>query len=220
MDALKRGEHAVIRTGWGSAVPRRLVLVAAAALIPILAGCEAGNNAPTLDFHYPTDAAGTVVGDLSIRNVFVLGASLGSSLTKGKSASLFMAIINNGTPDKLISVSAPGTATSVSLPSAEVPVVTDHPVFFTGPTPQVVLTGLTRNVANGSDIKIILTFEKAGPVTLLVPVMARATQYATFSPPASPTPTASAAAAKHRGSTASPTSSSTASTSPSPSPSS
>jgi copper(I)-binding protein len=212
----------VIRTGWGSAMPRRLVLVAAAALIPVLAGCEAGNSAPTLDFHYPTDAAGTVVGDLSIRNVFVLGADLGSSLAKGQSASLFMAIINNGTPDKLISVSAPGTATSVSLPSAEVPVVTDHPVFFTGPTPQVVLTGLTRNVTNGSDIKIILTFEKAGPVTLLVPVMARATQYATFSPPASPTPTAtaSAAAAKHHGSTASPTSSSTPSTSPSPSPSS
>jgi copper(I)-binding protein len=212
----------VIRTGWGSAMPRRLVLVAAAALIPVLAGCEAGNNAPTLDFHYPTDAAGTVVGDLSVRNVFVLGANLGSSLTKGQSASLFMAIINNGTPDKLISVSAPGTATSVSLPSAEVPVVTDHPVFFTGPTPQVVLTGLTRNVANGSDIKIILTFEKAGPVTLLVPVMARATQYATFSPPASPTPTAtpSAAAAKHHGSTASPTSSVTASPSSSPSPSS
>lgn len=211
----------MIRTGWGSAVPRRLVLVAAAALIPVLAGCEAGNNAPTLDFHYPTDAAGTVVGDLSIRNVFVLGASLGSSLAKGQSASLFMAIINNGTPDKLISVSAPGSATSVTLPSAGVPVVVDHPIFFTGPTPQVVLTGLTRNITNGSDIKVILTFEKAGPVTLLVPVMARATQYTTFSPPPTPTPTPTgSAAAKHHGSTASPTPSTTASTSPSPSPSS
>jgi len=215
----------VIRTGWGSAVPRRLVLVAAAALIPVLAGCEAGNNAPTLDFHYPTDAAGTVVGDLSIRNVFVLGADLGSNLQKGQSAGLFMAIINNGAPDKLISVSAPGTATSVSLPSAAVPVVTGHPVFLAGPTPQVVLTGLTKTVTNGSDIKVILTFAKAGPITLLVPVMARATQYATFSPPPSPSPTptatgrAASAAARHHGSTASPTPTSTASTSASPSPS-
>jgi copper(I)-binding protein len=224
MDILERGEHHVIRTGWGSAVPRRLVLVAAAALIPVLAGCEAGNNAPTLDFHYPTDAAGTVVGDLSIRNVFVLGAGLGSTLQKGQSAGLFMAIINNGKPDDLISVSAPGTATSVALPSAGVPVVTGHPVFFTGPTPQVVLTGLTRTVASGSDIKVILTFAKAGPVTLEIPVMARATQYATFSPPpptASPSPSTSATKGTHHGSTASPTptATSTGSTSPSPSPS-
>jgi copper(I)-binding protein len=216
----------VIRTGWGSAVPRRLVLVAAAALIPVLAGCEAGNNAPTLNFHPPTDAAATVAGNLLIRNVFVLGADLGSSLQKGQSAGLFMAIINNGSPDKLISVSAPGTATSVSLPSAGVPVVTGHPVFFSGPTPQVVLTGLTRAVANGSDIKVILTFAKAGPITLEVPVMARAAQFATFSPPApttSPSPTAPAGTGRHHGSTASPTPTSsptsTASTTASPSPS-
>jgi copper(I)-binding protein len=216
----------VIRTGWGSAVPRRLVLVAAAALIPVLAGCEAGNNAPTLDFHYPTDAAGTVVGDLSIRNVFVLGAGLGSALHKGQSAGLFLAIINNGPPDKLISVSAPGTATSVSLPSAGVPVVTNSPVFLTGPTPGVVLTDLTRTVTNGSDIKVILTFAKAGPVTLEVPVMARATQYATFSPPvpdASPSPSPSTT--KHHVPAVSPPAPSapsttpTASTSASPSPS-
>jgi copper(I)-binding protein len=216
----------VIRTGWGSAVPRRLVLVAAAALIPVLAGCEAGNNAPTLDFHPPTDAAATVAGDLAIRNVFLLGADLGAVLQKGQSAGLFLAIINNGAPDKLISVSAPGTATSVSLPSAGVPVVNGRPVFFTGPTPQVVLTGLTRTVTNGSDIKVILTFAKAGPITLEVPVMARATQYATFSPPvptSSPSPSAAATKGSHHGSTGSPTPTttpgSTASATPSPSPS-
>ncbi len=167
---------------WGSALPRRLVLVAAAALIPVLAGCEAGNNAPTLDFHYPTDAAGTLVGHLSIRNVFILGAPLGRNLAKGQSASVFLAIINNGSEDKLIGITAPGTAASVTLPGI-IPIRIGHPVFLTGPRPQVVLTDLTRTVGSGSNVRLILTFQKAGQVTLLVPVMARASHYVTYAPP-------------------------------------
>lgn len=202
---------------WGSALPRRLVLVAAAALIPLLAGCEAGNNAPTLDFHYPTDAAGTVVGDLSVRNVFVLGAPLGRNLLKGQSASVFLALVNNGAPDKLISITAPGTAASVTLPGV-IPIRVGHPVFLTGPRPEVVLTDLTRTVTSGSNIRLILTFQKAGPVTLVVPVMARATHFVTYAPPqpvititpsATPSPTPSR---HHRGRA-------TITPSPSPSPS-
>jgi copper(I)-binding protein len=172
----------VIRIGWGSALPRKLALVAAAALIPVLAGCEAGNTAPTLAFHYPTDAAGTTVGQLAIRNVFVLGAPLGRNLVAGQSASVFLAMVNNGKPDKLISIAAPGTAASVTLPGS-VPIDLGHPVFFTGPSPRVVLTDLTRPVSSGSTIRLVLTFQKAGPVTLLVPVMARAAHYVTYAPP-------------------------------------
>jgi copper(I)-binding protein len=217
----------VIGSGWGRTVPRRLALVAVAALIPVLAGCEAGNNAPTLDFHYPTDASGTAVGNLAIRNVFVLGAPLGRDIAKGQSASLFLALVNNGTPDTLTSISAPGTATSVTLP-ASVPVDIGHPVFFTGPRPQVVLVHLTRPLASGTTIKMVLTFAKAGPIPLFVPVFARAAHYVTYAPP-QPTPSAAlaTAAAKrrrgHAGISASPSASTTpgtgASTSPSPSPS-
>ena len=194
---------------WGSALPRRLVLVAVAALIPVLAGCEAGNNAPTLAFHYPTDAAGTVVGDISIRNVFVLGAPLGRNLLQGQSASLFLALVNNGAPDKLISISAPGTATSVSMPGI-IPIRMGHPVFLTGPQPQVVLTDLTRPVGGGSTVRLVLTFQKAGPITLVVPVFARAAHYVTYAPPQpviTPTPTPSLSASPN------------ATTTPSPSPS-
>ncbi len=173
----------MIRSGWRSTLVRRLALGAAAVLIPVLAGCEAGNNAPTVEFHYPTDTAGTVVGDISIRNVFVLGAPLGSSLHAGQSASLFLAIVNDGAPDRLQAISAPGSATSVSLPSGGVPVVDGHPVFLSGPKPQLVLTGLTRALTGGSSIKLQLTFQKAGLVTLVVPVMPRASHYQTYAPP-------------------------------------
>jgi len=173
----------VIRSGWRSALSRGLVLGAAAVLIPVLAGCEAGNEAPTVEFHYPTDAAGTVVGNISIRNVFVLGAPLGSQLHTGQAASLFLAIVNNGSPDRLLSITAPGSATSVSLPSGGVPVIFQHPVFLSGPKPQLVLTGLTRDIANGTTVKLQLTFQKAGVVTLEVPVVPRAAHYATYAPP-------------------------------------
>ena len=181
----------MIRSGWGSALPRRLVLVAAALLIPVVAGCEAGNNAPTLEFHYPTDTAGyppdtagsTAMGNLVIRNVFILGAPIGQELHTGQSASLFLAMINDGPPDKLISVTAPGNATSVSLPTGGVPVLDGHPVFLSGPTPQLVLVGLTRNITSGSSIRLNLTFQKAGTLTLEVPVMPRAVHYKTYAPP-------------------------------------
>jgi len=184
----------MIRSRWAGALSHRLLLVAAIALIPAVAGCEAGNNAPTLDFHYPTDAAGTVVGNLSIRNVFILGAPLGSSLTTGQSASLFLALVTTGSSDKLISISAPGTASSVVLPAGGIPVVYGHPVFYAGPTPQIVLRGLTRTVTSGSAVTLVLNFQKAGPVRLMVPVMPRAAQYATLKPPlpAATTPTTAA----------------------------
>jgi len=181
----------VIRSGWRSALPRRLVLVAAAALIPAIAGCEAGNNAPTLAFHYPTDAAGTTVGQLSIRNVFIVGAPLGSSLAPGQSASLFLALVNDGSsPDRLLSITAPGSASSVVLAGGSIEVISRHPVFLTGPQPKAYLVDLTRTLTSGSDIKLVLNFLKAGPVTLMVPIFAKATHYVTYGAPPSPTPSA------------------------------
>ena len=179
----------MIRSGWGSALPRRLVLVAAAVLIPALAGCEAGNNAPTLEFHAPTDGATASVGQLSINNVFVVGAPLGFSLHKGQSASLFLALVSDGASDTLTSITAPGTAASVPLPAGGFTVRNMHPVLLTGPKPVVFLAGLTRSISGGTDIKLVLNFRNAGPVTLLVPVMARAQHYATYGTPPNSTPT-------------------------------
>jgi copper(I)-binding protein len=190
---------------WSKARLRSLLLVSVAALIPVLAGCEAGDNAPTADFHYPTDAAGTVAGDLSIRNVFVLGAPLGSSLARGQSASLFFAVVNTGTPDRLISISAPGVATSVRLPAGGVAINTNESVLLTGPTPVAYLVKLTRPLGSGTDITIVMNFQKQGPVSVQVPVFARATHYVTYSPaPSAPVTTTAKHKHKHAGATATP----------------
>jgi copper(I)-binding protein len=194
---------------------RRLLIVAAAALIPAVAGCEAGNNAPTLMWHYPTVGSGTVVQDMSVRNVFVLGGTGASALPSGSSAGLFLALYNTGHPDRLTSIEAPGTATAVTLPGGGVKVGSNAAANLTGPAPEAVLTGLTRRLRSGTVITIVLNFQKLGAVTLRVPVLAQAEANATFSVPA-PTPSASASA-KHHPVTpgGSPSASATASPSPS-----
>jgi copper(I)-binding protein len=171
-------------------LPRRMFVAAVAALIPALAGCEAGAHSPTQQWHQPTEGAAGVVHGIDIRNVFVLGGSLTANLQPGQSAGLFLALINNNSkPDRLQKVIAPGTAASVTLPGGSVAINPQQSVLLTGPAAKVVLTDLTHQLAGGSFITVKLQFQNAGTVTLSVPVMPRAQYYSTFSAAPTPTPT-------------------------------
>ena len=184
-----------------AALPRRLCIAAVAALIPALAGCEAGANAPTQQWHQPTDGAAAVLHGIAIRNVFVLAAPANAALAAGKSAGLFLALVNSGSPDRLLSISAPGTAKSVQLPGGSpVPLARSQAVLLTGPQPKVILTGLVRSLPGGSFIPVTMNFQNAGSITLSVPVVPQALYYSTFSAAPTPTPTATAARKpKHHG---------------------
>jgi copper(I)-binding protein len=202
----------VIRSSHRIGGPRGLLVLAIAALIPALAGCEAGINAPTQDWHQPTDGAGTVFNNIAIRNVFVLGAPIGQTIRTGQSASVFLALVNNGSSDRLIRITAPGTAKSVTLPGGTVGLASQHAVLLTGPAPKVVLQDLIRPLTGGGTVKLVLTFQNAASVTMVVPVMPRAQYYSTFSHPPTPTPTPSPSLTSrhHRGATATPTPSASA----------
>lgn len=173
----------------GGGLPRRLLIVAAVALIPAVAGCEAGDNAPTLAWHQPTVGTGTDVQGMAIRNVFVLGGQGNAALPAGGSAGLFLALVNTGSPDRLVSIEAPGTATAVTLAGGGIQLGTNSKALLTGPTPDAVLTGLIRRLRSGPVVTIVLNFQRRGAVTMRIPVVARTQYYATLSPPA-PTPTA------------------------------
>jgi copper(I)-binding protein len=154
-----------------------------ALLVPVLAGCEAGLNAPTLAFHPAANGAHAVVNDISINNVFVLGPSIGSTISAGGSAGLFLALYNNGNQsDSLVGVSAPGTATSVKLEKGTVELTPASSQLLTGPVPDVVLTGLTQPLTAGKTITITLNFATTGAVTLRVPVEPHDYYYGTLSP--------------------------------------
>jgi len=193
----------VIRSRRGVLSLRGLAVVAAAGLIPVIAGCEAGNNAPTQQWHQPTPGASAILNNtLRINNMFVLGPAPGFSLPPGATAGMFFALTNDGVPDRLMSITAPTAAVSVQVPVGGISLGHNQSLFLTGPSPRVLLVHLTRVLHGGQYIRVNMTFQNAGHKSLLVPVMPRAAFYGTFSPapvilhpnipvPSTPSPTAS-----------------------------
>ena len=169
---------------------RRLLLGAIAVLLPALAGCEAGLNAPTLEFHPASSGVSTTVNGITLNNLFVLGAPLGSALPVGGRAGVFLAIqAQDG--DRLLSVSAPGAASSVKLAGGPIDLPAQRLVNLGGPVPQMVLTGLASPLSGGETVQLTFVFAQAGVVTLGVPVEPHAYDYATYFPPPIPKPTLS-----------------------------
>jgi copper(I)-binding protein len=170
---------------------RRLLLGAIAVLVPALAGCEAGYNAPTLEFHPASSGVSTIQNGITLDNVFVLGAPLGSALPPGGRAGVFLSIqAQNG--DRLVSVGAPGAASSVKLSGGPVNLPAQTLVDLSGPVPEVVLTGLLSPLSGGQTVQLTLVFAVAGAFTLTVPVFPHAYDYATYFPPPIPRPTPAA----------------------------
>ena len=166
---------------------RRMLFGVLAVLVPALAGCEAGLNAPTLEFHPAAFGAYASKNGVSISNAFVLGPSLNGPAVAGGRAGVFLSITaENG--DKLVSVSAPGTATAGRIAGGSVDLPPAAPVDLTGPVPQVVLIGLANPLMGGGTVTLNLKFAAAGTVTMAVPVEPQAYQYSTFSPPPTPAP--------------------------------
>jgi copper(I)-binding protein len=184
---------------------RCLLFGAIALLVPALAGCEAGANAPTLKFHQASNGTTITVGGVTVDDAFVLGPAPGSVLPAGGQAGVFLSLFaQNG--DRLVSATAPGVAGSVHLAHGPVTLPAQTLVNLSGPEPHVVLTGLTGPLSGGETIQLELVFANEGAVPLAVPVEPAVYYYATYSPPPAPTPT------RHRVSA-------TASASPSASPS-
>jgi copper(I)-binding protein len=180
----------VIRRSTAKKVARPLLAGALALLIPAaIAGCEAGFDAPTLQFHQASGGAHVVVNGITVSNLFVLGAPVGSALATGSSASVFLSLFNGGSnKDALVSVSAPGSAASGYVSGGTVSLPPNSEVNLTGPQPSVVLDGLTTTLSGGQDINVTLNFAHAGSVTVSVPVQPQSFYYSTYSAAPSPTP--------------------------------
>jgi copper(I)-binding protein len=187
----------VIRARFGKTATGRLLMGAGALalLMPAIAGCEAGNGAPTLEFHAASAGAQTVFNGIKITNVFVLGAPSGSTVPAGESASLFLSLYNGGkSSDELVSASASGSAGSVTLDGGTVALPGYTAVNLTGPQPSVVLKSLSKPLTAGGYIPVTLDFQHAGSVTLQVPVEPQSYYWSTYSPPASSASGAAASA--------------------------
>jgi copper(I)-binding protein len=180
----------VIRSSHGSKLLRRLMIGGVALVVPILAGCEAGNNAPELEFHPAAGGAYGSADAVTVSDAFILGGRGRVPLAKGSSASMFLSVYNGGdSADKLISVDAASVAKSVQLAGGSIAVPGQSSADLSGPEPKVVLRNLSKPLTSGQTVTVLLTFSNAGSVELSVPVEDRTTYYSTFSPPA-PVPSA------------------------------
>jgi copper(I)-binding protein len=168
---------------------RRILFGALAVLVPALAGCEASLNAPTLEYHPAAFGAYANKNGILISNAFVLSPSLNGPVAAGGRAGVFFAISSRD-GDKLVSISAPGTASKVQIAGGSVNLPAAALVNLAGPVPKVVLAGLANPLQGGDTVTLNLNFAEAGTVTLNVPVEPKAYEYATLSPPPSPSPTA------------------------------
>jgi copper(I)-binding protein len=170
---------------------RRLLFGAIALLIPALAGCEAGFNAPTLQYHPANFTANTTQHGISFSDLFVLDTANNGEGVAGGRAGVFFSLYAKS-DDRLVSVSAPNAASSVKIAGGSVNLPANNLVSLSGPVPKVVLTGLTNPLQGGTAVTLSFTFEKAGTITISVPVEPKSFEYATYSPPAIPNPAPSA----------------------------
>jgi copper(I)-binding protein len=199
---------------------RRLLIGALIMLVPVLAGCEAGYNAPTLQFHPASFGVSTTVDGINIDNVFVLGPAPGSTLQAGGQAALFMSL-ESPTGDRLTKITS-NAASSVQLGNGSITLNPNALVDLSGPSPLLTLNGLTNPLSGGETVNLVLSFATAGTVNLAVPVEPAAYEFATYSP--APTPTASASLSvsltghKHKARKKTATADPTASASPSATP--
>ena len=168
---------------------RRLLVGAIAIMVPALAGCEAGFDAPTLQFHPASTGNNIVTGGITIDNAFVLGPAPGATLPAGGQAGLFLSVeAANG--DTLTSIKAPGAASSVQLGNGPITLSPNNLVKLGGPAPLLTLDGLTNPLSGGESITLNFQFANAGQVTLTVPVEPASYDFSSYSP--APTPTTSA----------------------------
>lgn len=220
----------MIRASFGKTVARSMLIGGLALLaVPAVAGCEAGNNAPTLEFHEAASGAYDTSTPVHVSDAFVLGGPTGQTVPTGSAASVFFGLFNTGTSaDKLVSATADvvtpantdgGPIGNVQLSGGSVALPPGQSTNLTGPKPSVVLQGLKKPLKSGSTVLLTLKFANAGEVRLKAPVQAQADFYSTYSPPAAGKPAQSPSASASPTGTASPNAGAQASPSPSPSPS-
>lgn len=153
-------------------------LVAAVGAAALLAGCGQEDPSQTARAEVPGGAVGP---DAAVdRDVKVLAAQLEYPLDgvyeQGEDASLYLGISNTGSrPDTLIDVSGPDFADAAASGSSDVAIdVPGNDNVYVGAEgqPSVTLVELQRSLRSSQSIPVTFTFERAGEVTLDVPVAA------------------------------------------------
>lgn len=174
---------------------RRLLFGAMVVLVPVLAGCEAGFNAPTQQYHPANFTGNKTQNGISFSNVFVLGPAPNGPAVAGGRTGVFMSLYSSR-DDRLESVSVQGSTAKATIAGGSVNLPANSLVSLGGPVPKVVLPGLDSPLQGGESVPMQFKFARAGTINLDVPVVPQSFEFATYSPPPTPSPSPSATGKK------------------------
>lgn len=137
----------------------------------VLTGCGAGFDAQTYQERAASRTTNTEVGELALRNIFVLAPEDGNVYEVGSDAEVIITVTNKATEaDRLVAVTTPAAAEVVVL-SGGTPGELEVP--GRGSTQNeitLLLTGLTAQLHTGEFISMSFRFANNGTVEALVPV--------------------------------------------------
>lgn len=166
--------------------PSRVVQGVGVALATLLlAGCSAGQLTWTSTQRSFVGGVSADAGDLAVRDAEIeFGDSAPAAVVypAGATAPLAMHVVNDGaTADTLLGASSP-VASSVQIsgtttvPGGQALVIGSEPVVPPGAWPaQISLVGLRQDLRAGLTYPVVLTFARAGQVTLELPIANPAT---------------------------------------------
>jgi len=168
--------------------PRWALLASLAALV-FLAGCAAGQRAPTSSVISTIDGVNANIGSMQVRNLGLAAPPTTAGYAVGDSAQLVFAMVNGAAADdQLVSVTSPVAGSVVSSPVGKVltPATGDAqsgaftpisvqpgelvPVGYGSPAASVTLVGLTEPLISGQTLNVTLGFRDAGTKTIRIAV--------------------------------------------------
>ncbi|WP_460308420.1 copper chaperone PCu(A)C [Actinocorallia aurea] len=174
----------------------RIGSVAALALLggTLLFGCGGGDeDAGDSGSVSPEAGVDGQVGQIDLRDVFVLGGDDGAELPAGSNVPVYLTMVNHpaggevdntsGTTaqaDVLQSVTS-SAAQSSEIVGGTIPLPAGQDVRV-GPGAKIILKGVKAPLPSGGNIELTFTFAKAGTGTLSVPVQSRQETLTTYSP--------------------------------------
>lgn len=123
-------------------------------------------------------------GSATLGPLKIEGAMARASIGRAPNSAAYLTVTTSGAPDRLIAVVSPAAAKAelhetsmkdgvMSMSPAEggFAVTADAPAVLEPGGGHIMLMGLTGPLDDGTEVELTLTFETAGEVTLMVPVM-------------------------------------------------
>jgi periplasmic copper chaperone A len=159
----------------------------------LLSGCS---DDPTETAASPAAGISAQIGQVSLRDVFVLGGENGATIQRGGSAPVYLTLANapgevetmdsSGTIDPQAGTDVLTTVTSAQAASVQIvggpislPAGQDVQV---GPAAKIVLRGLKQALQSGQFVSVTFRFKRSGTGTLNVPIQAREGDLQSYSP--------------------------------------